>query len=548
MVESQRRGGSQEVNRLFERFPLHPLYFGLFPPLVFYAIFGMLQMQPDVLTIPILVCLTGTLALYGILALVLRNAEKAAIITTIVSAMFFTLTYIFLLDKALGIVNAAELLRASMIPVFAVFWGLLIAACAFVTVTRKPLTLATRILNEAGLYLCLLEILVVAAHAGQVSFLWMPSVERIYDSQDNVQYRKARAGAARLSAAQSKPDVYFILLDEFASRQVLKRFFDYDNEEFLDLLRARGFVVARDSHSNYPRTMLTLASMMNMTHLDELATLCGADTTDWSVLVEVIRDSRIARLFKEAGYRTVMFGSGAAPTDWNPAVDENHPCTMINWFAMKLMQASLPGLLPGSHEFFNEQTRRQRLCTFEGLKKMPRERGPKFVFAHFLLPHEPFIFGPGGEAVDIPEEVVGETWHPKTRRGFKDQTIFLEKAILATVDEIIRKSEVRPVIIIQGDHGPNSTGSITTPTPNDNVLVERYGVLSAYLVPEPVRASIYDTITPINIFRILSNHLFGSAFDLARDRIYYTPYPYPYRFQDVTEKVIRLQAEGERSD
>lgn|GEM_PF-1488635 len=536
------------MNKLFERFPPHPLYFGLFPPLVFYAIFGMLQMQPDVLTIPILACLTTSLAIYGCLAILLRNGEKAAILTTIASTMFFTLTYIFLGDKAVGLINtagAAELYRASIIPLFAVCWALLLALAGVTIFTKRSLKLVTRILNEAGLFLFVLEILVVIAHSAQVHFTWMPSVEKVYSSADQRQYEKALAGAA---GCKSRPDVYFILLDEFPSRQVLKRFFNYDNEKFREELRKRGFVVARDSHSNYPRTMLTLSSMMNMTHLQELATICGADTTDWSVLVEMIRDSRIDRLFRKAGYQTVLYGSGASPTGWNPRMSENHPCTLMNWLSMKLLQSSLPGLLPGSFEWFNDDMRAQRLCGLNGLKQGPSSPSPRFVFAHFLLPHEPFIFGPDGETVHIPEEVIGETWHPRTREGFKNQTIFVETAILGVVDEIIKKSKVQPVIIIQGDHGPNSTGSITTPTPNDNVLVERYGVLSAYLVPEPVRDSIYDTITPINIFRLLSNHLFGSAYELAQDRMYYTPYPYPYRFEDVTEKVIRLQSERESSD
>ncbi len=42
-----------------------------------------------------------------------------------------------------------------------------------------------------------------------------------------------------------------------------------DNRLFLDALRKLGFYVADRSASNYPRTVMTIASMLNMAYLDE---------------------------------------------------------------------------------------------------------------------------------------------------------------------------------------------------------------------------------------------------------------------------------------
>lgn len=502
-------------------------------------------MQVDVLTLPFVSVLLSTLVLLALLLAVTKNMQKAAIITTLFWGMFFTLTYLFLLDKALGILNATDIFRKVMIPIFGLSWAILISCACFTLITKKALAKPTRILNEIGGFLILLEVLVIASHEAQVQFMWMPGLNHVFSEADNRQFDMALQKAKEKENSK-QPDVYFILLDEFASRQVLRRFFDYDNQDFLDKLRQRGFVVATSSHSNYPRTMLTLASMMNMTYLDELATICGADTSDWSVLIDMIRDSRIARIFDQAGYRQVLLGSAAAPTDWNPRVDSNHTCTYINWFSMKLMQASFPGLLPDNQKFFKQQTRQQRLCTFSTLEKMASSKGPDFVFAHFLLPHEPFVFGANGEDVDIREDTIGETWHPRVQEGYKNQTVFLEKKILQAIDHLLAgNSKIQPIIILQGDHGPNSSGSITTATPNDNVLVERYGVLSAYLVPKTLRPSIYDTITPVNVFRLIVNHLFDTSYKRLPDKLIYTPYPYPYRFTDITTKVNSLELEPE---
>ncbi|MBZ0188506.1 MAG: hypothetical protein K8F91_19820, partial [Candidatus Obscuribacterales bacterium] len=160
--------------------PPHPFYFGLFPPLVFYAIFGMLQMQVDVLTLPFVSVLLSTLVLLALLLAVTKNMQKAAIITTLFWGMFFTLTYLFLLDKALGILNATDIFRKVMIPIFGLSWAILISCACFTLITKKALAKPTRILNEIGGFLILLEVLVIASHEAQVQFMWMPGLNHVF--------------------------------------------------------------------------------------------------------------------------------------------------------------------------------------------------------------------------------------------------------------------------------------------------------------------------------------------------------------------------------
>ena len=60
------------------------------------------------------------------------------------------------------------------------------------------------------------------------------------------------------------PNVYYIILDKYASSKVLKDIFDFDNQNFISQLSARGFHVTENSHSNYAGTILSLTSSLNM--------------------------------------------------------------------------------------------------------------------------------------------------------------------------------------------------------------------------------------------------------------------------------------------
>jgi hypothetical protein len=84
--------------------------------------------------------------------------------------------------------------------------------------------------------------------------------------------------------------------------------------------------------------------------------------------------------------------------------------------------------------------------------------GPKFVFAHLVVPHQPFVFGPNGESFVIPEKVhKGNTYYTNRdyQLGYANQVAFISDRIAQVVESILEKSSIPPIIIIQGDHGPS---------------------------------------------------------------------------------------------
>lgn len=516
----------------------HPFYFGIFPVLFYYAIYAMLQMPPDCTVIPLVVQLLACSLVYFVALALLgfKKPEVSAILASAFWTFFYAIAYLFILDKGLTAISMEGPLRPLIPALFVVIGALLLAGSIMALIKKTPPVKVTSILNGVGKFLVMLEVLVIIGHEFQVKALWEPQLSKLFTAADSRVFEEGLA-SGKSQVEQKQPDIYFFLLDEFPSNFVLRKFYGYDNEPFLKELEKRGFVVARNSHSNYPRTMLTLSSALNMTYLDQLAPICGAQTTDWSLMFDLVRKGRAIELLKNSGYKYVHLGSTEPPTDWNPHANQNFPCSLLNTYSAKLVLSTLACLLPGTHEYLDLDDRNQRLCQLSTVATLPQDPGKKFVFTHVMMPHEPFLFGPKGQPVRAEEGIDGEVWWKVTRDGFRDQTIFLESKLIEAIDAIIAKSSQQPIIILQGDHGPNSAGDLTKPDPNKNLLVERHGIFSAYLLPEKMRGTIPDTISPVNVFRMVLNDQLGTKFEMLPNKSYYSAYPYPYRFIDVTDKI-----------
>jgi hypothetical protein len=132
---------------------------------------------------------------------------------------------------------------------------------------------------------------------------------------------------------------------------------------------------------------------------------------------------------------------------------------------------------------------------------------PKFIFAHFLIPHEPFVFEADGEVTTDPgyySGVKGSAVNDIYRaRGYTNQVEFISKSILAITAEILANSPEPPIIVLQGDHG--------------FLPEERFMILNAYYLPGQAYQDFYPAITPVNSFRLIFNRYFGSAYELLPD-------------------------------
>jgi hypothetical protein len=334
-----------------------------------------------------------------------------------------------------------------------------------------------------------------------------------------------------LTLPEDPPDVYYIILDSYARQDFLEDVYGYDNSEFVNALRERGFYVAECSQSNYVRTEISLASSLNMMYLQELDDSFTPESTRRRVLWDSLKHSAVRHNFESLGYETVNFATGF---DWNELDDADHfiappPLTSgFTEFEGLYLRTTLaryaqewgwidPDAVMG-------QSFRDRFNNiFDNIDRIENLAGPQFAYIHLISPHPPFVFDADGNPTYPPDFWNEKRQYPYDlyKKGYINQLTYLNKKILEAVDMILEESTTPPIIIIQGDHG-------AWMQPKDR----RMWILNAYHLPGHTD-KLYPTISPVNTFRLVFNSYFGGRYERLEDVSYFSPVPKIYDFSEI---------------
>jgi hypothetical protein len=269
-----------------------------------------------------------------------------------------------------------------------------------------------------------------------------------------------------------------------------------------------------------------------MNHVSDLGEEFSPSNTDRQGLWTLIKDHEVKTLFEKLGYTTVAFATGFDFTEVESSdVYLSPPPKGFNGLENLYLQTTMAALLDDAGLLkkmqLTPEDHKRELILFDlaQLQEIPASiPGSKFVFAHLVIPHQPFVFGPDGESLVIPERTYkGRTYYPPKdyALGYRNQAMFISQQMLEVFRAILKDSSRPPVIIVQGDHGPSHFGG-----------GERMGILNAYYFPGH-ESAVYPEITPVNTFRILFNSYFNGNFERVRDASYYSEYPNAYEFTEV---------------
>jgi hypothetical protein len=152
----------------------------------------------------------------------------------------------------------------------------------------------------------------------------------------------------------------------------------------------------------------------------------------------------------------------------------------------------------------------RQLFILDQLPRLTSIPEPKFVFAHLIVPHVPFVFAADGSILTDPGYYSNELYEPVDRehlvQGYLNQVAFIDNQIVEVVRQIIEHSSPPPIIVLQGDHGLENENRLT--------------ILNAYYLPENGSAGLYPSITPVNTFRYIFNTYFDGQYELLPDTSY----------------------------
>ena len=348
---------------------------------------------------------------------------------------------------------------------------------------------------------------------------------------------------SELSVKQPAPDVYFIVLDAYGREDILQNLFGFDNSGFIHDLEDLGFYVVDCSQSNYARTQLSISSTLNMDYIQNLVPDLQADEVKYWASPLLIH-SQVRNIFEGLGYKTVAFYNGYPRVHWEDAdyflqpkesssllrqLDSKLTSFEVMFLNTTLVSAIIDSQTGGTQISSNPSRREADLYMLSKLPKIPQILGPKFIYAHLMLPHPPFVFGPNGEEVTISTSGDGlndvEEYQDEVNRiGYRDQLIYTNGRIIPVLREIIENSPTPPIIVLESDHGPTGYGG----------SINRMGNFMAYYFPARDLASIaYQFTTPVNSFRLVFNEYFGGKYPLLDDISYYSDATYNFNYEIV---------------
>jgi hypothetical protein len=334
-----------------------------------------------------------------------------------------------------------------------------------------------------------------------------------------------------LTRPENPPDVYYFILDMYARADLLQKAYGYDNSEFIEGLRERGFYVAQCSQANYTRTELSVGSSLNMSYVQDLDSSFTPDSIKRRVLWDSYKHSAVRYNFESLGYTTVAFATGFA---WNEMDDADVFYTPppfsagMTEFETLFLDTTLARYAQDAgwvdaDDVMGQNFRDRTLLVFDSMDDIARMPEPTFAYIHVISPHPPFVFGPNGEPTRP-----ADFWNEKKQypadlfaKGYQNQLTFLNKKVLEAVDTLLSESETPPIIILQGDHGPWLQ-------PKDKHM----WILNAYYLPGH-EDKLYPDISPVNTFRLIFDSYFGGNYDMLPDVSYYSPVPKLYDFSIV---------------
>lgn len=461
---------------------------GWVAPLLVSALFSLecyLDLKPFG-TIPGMLLVFSVTAVAGLLIylagfIVLRNTDKAAFWTIIVmlTACFFS--YILTVARDLPILRLEN--RRHVLMGIVCSWAILLAVLKWKGAWAQHIGRFNTVL-----------LLVLIGYAG----VRLPSPAPAPPA-----WGKA---SPRLQSSRSSPDIYYILLDGHTSPESLQRYWNYNASWFVDSLRDKGFHVISNARANFDSTAFCMATTFNMDLPPQMPPQWSG-FSQAAYIMQNLANGHAKRALHEGGYEVIELSVFPGLGGRTPFYQHS-----------SVVATTVPGLAimksPIGHAAEHFWVRQQGQSSIRAIEKLQEIAAtpstvPRFVYAHVLLPHNPYFFDRDGNPV---LKGIGANYRDATKEDYLEQLIYLDRVLTNTVTKILASARQPPVIILQGDHGYRGL------TGDEAKAAESLTILHAlHLPPGIASAEPYPEITPVNTFRLLFNRYFGSCLPYAPD-------------------------------
>lgn len=464
------------MKSILYKFPFHPVLYILF------LITFLIAQNPETVGIhdafkTILVSSAFVLLMFSLSALIIKSKLKAGIITTLFLFFLFNYGVIYDFTERLyynGVWPFKNIHR------WLIMFGIVYLVSVVIIVIRRKTTF-----ERLTYYMNVLFLILFVTNSVRVA------LSAINHVGDNGNVQKIVSGKSN-SETESISNIYYFVLDGYASGGVLKKHYGFDNSLFEKGLQKVGFNINDSAASAYYSTLPSLASTLNMDYIPAN-----------EGLQYKLNNNKVFQLFKSKGYKIVNLESGYSVTNSFNDVDSTIEISSPNEFERSFIRYTILRL----DDLFGIMQHNRLKSQIEKLEQLSHslQKGT-FYFVHLVAPHPPYVFDKNGKQV-YNSKNHDNSWEP--RKSYIDQLQFVNSVVLKTVNSII---DVHPdaTVIIQSDHGPWITSKSM-----EDVFEARSQIFSAMRIPSS--DSMINLKTSVNTFRFISEKLKLEDFKLLKD-------------------------------
>jgi len=320
-----------------------------------------------------------------------------------------------------------------------------------------------------------------------------------------------------------KPDIYYIILDEYTSSDVLRKEFNYINgiDSFLS---ERNFRIIPHSKSNYNLTPFSIGSCFNLNYLPSLDVHKDYYLKDYLPGLPTVYKSELVPILEKEGYsifnHSIFNIENHKPE--TPTFDLWELHTLygrhnifkkidydVGWFIRSRLSLNLLS------NTYRDSRDEHLKSSIEKVMNTIRTHSstPRFVYTHFMLPHGPYSYDSTGHQVINSEHPLSEG---EERTAYVNQVRYTNSIAERLIREIFLNEERPFVIILQGDHGYKYHKSAKK-------QLEFANLNAVYFYNQDYHL-ISDSTSNANTFRIVLNSFFKTDFKMLKDTSYFLNY------------------------
>ena len=314
----------------------------------------------------------------------------------------------------------------------------------------------------------------------------------------------------------SKENVYFILLDGYASEKTFKRL-SYNNRIFYDYLDQEDFVRLGENGS-YNVTYMAIASIFNLTY-----PVVEGDpkfTNRLSFYPNMLSHETAPLLIQQLkylGYDFVFSGNS-----WSGCDPKHVKCLKYtsHRFLSRESSVLLSKTIFGRYLYLLVDHDHDAISILvENFSNFVKDENSKFYFLHHFSPHPPYL----SDDCQTPMGMSLMAWEP-ARDYIKTVGCVNEKAM--KLISTISTHDPSGIIVIQSDHGPVTRPNWLNPIyqSEDAHMKNRIGIINSVKAPEECRQWLKPNIGPVNTVRFVLGCLKRKEPEYIEDKTYIAVY------------------------